>query len=99
MNREAYYSHVKPSLLVVGISVCVLLAGEARPQSNATPNPIELLQKGQVDEAKKILIEALKKDPGNDHINAVLGQIAFSGGATASAATAHACSGRYLFRH
>src|SRR5881409_299176 len=50
----------------------------ALAQTGHAPGPIELLRKGRVEEARKLLMEALHRDPDNEQTNALLGQIAFS---------------------
>jgi predicted Zn-dependent protease len=47
-------------------------------QASQSQNPVELLNKGRVEEARRVLIEALRRDPNNEQINVLLGQIAFS---------------------
>jgi len=47
-------------------------------QSSGQKTVSELLQTGRLPEARKILLELAQKDPGNEDLQAVLGQIAFS---------------------
>ena len=47
-------------------------------QSSGQKTVSELLQTGRLQEARKILLELAQKDPGNEDLQAVLGQIAFS---------------------
>jgi predicted Zn-dependent protease len=60
--------------------ICLLLltVTHSFAQTNPPQDPLELLNKGRVEEARKILIEALRQDPNNEQTNALLGQIAFS---------------------
>ena len=47
-------------------------------QSSGQKTVSELLQTGQLPEARKILLELAQKDPDNKDLQAILGQIAFS---------------------
>ncbi len=50
----------------------------AWPQSTWQQNVAELLQKGQPEEARTILRKVVQEDPGNQDVQALLGQIAFN---------------------
>lgn len=55
-----------------------LIVAVCSAQSPREKNAIALLERGRVDQAEQILLEALKDEPRSESVNALLGQIAFS---------------------
>ena len=47
-------------------------------QSSWQKSVSELLEKGRLQEARKILLKLVQEDPGNQELQAILGQIAFN---------------------
>jgi len=72
------------------------LAGTLAAQSPAERRAIDLLEKGRVEEATRVLTEALRAEPKSPSINGLLGQIAFSRKDYAAAAKLFAAGAPFL---
>jgi predicted Zn-dependent protease len=66
---------IELSLVLCFIGLPALSAQTA--QTEQTPNPLQLLEQGRVEEARNILLQMLQQDPNNQPANALMGQIAF----------------------
>lgn len=64
--------------LFAAAALFVAVALGVSAQSPREKSAIELLEKGRVEQAQQVLLEALKEDPKSQSVNTLLGQIAFS---------------------
>jgi tetratricopeptide (TPR) repeat protein len=99
LASQDHCSLINYAKVVVLLSTLGVLWGvAARAAGQGETDPIFLLNHGRVEEARKLLLEALRTDPANPHAHALLGEIAFEGKDYAAAA-AHFAKGEQIVAH